>query len=84
MLIGSLEAAVEEAQTIPDDLPSVLNDLDIPEDKIVAIKDRSEYLLKVTHLCKNIYYCQVLNKGFILCFSMIHFKTINKGSLTSY
>lgn len=49
MLIGSLESAVEEAQTIPDDLPPVLNDLDIPEDKIIAVKDRSEYLSKASN-----------------------------------
>ncbi|KAL7638221.1 UNVERIFIED_CONTAM: hypothetical protein RMT77_010785 [Armadillidium vulgare] len=61
MLIGSLESAVEEAQTIPDDLPPVLNDLDIPEDKIVAVKDRSEYLSKVEKRIKD-YQIKILNE----------------------
>ena len=47
MVIGSLESAVEEAQTVPDNLPKILNDLDIPDDKVVAVKDREEYLNKV-------------------------------------
>lgn len=46
MMMGSLEASVEEAQRIPDDLPPVINDLDIEEEE-VAIENRSEYLQKV-------------------------------------
>lgn len=54
MMMGSLEASVEEAQRIPDDLPPVINDLDIEEEE-VAIENRSEYLQKVRHS----YYSQV-------------------------
>lgn len=46
MMMGSLEASVEEAQRIPENLPPVINDLDIEEEE-VAIENRSEYLLKV-------------------------------------
>ncbi|KAG7166771.1 Ubiquitin-like domain-containing CTD phosphatase 1-like [Homarus americanus] len=45
MMMGSLEASVEEVQRIPEDLPPVINDLDIEEEE-VAIENRSEYLLK--------------------------------------
>lgn len=53
MMMGSLEASVEEAQRIPDDLPPVINDLDIEEEE-VAIENRSEYLQKVRHLDYNL------------------------------
>ena len=48
MVVGSLETDVEEAQNIPKDLPHVVNDLDIPDDKLVDPKDREEYLSKVS------------------------------------
>ena len=46
MMIGSLESSVAEAQRIPENLPPVINDLDIEEED-VAIENRAEYLNKV-------------------------------------
>lgn len=46
MMMGSLESSVEEAQRVPEDLPTVINDLDIEEEE-VAIENRAEYLHKV-------------------------------------
>lgn len=59
MMMGSLEASVEEAQRIPDDLPPVINDLDIEEEE-VAIENRSEYLQKVEKRVKE-YEVKILN-----------------------
>ena len=47
MMIGSLESSVAEAQRIPENLPPVINDLDIEEEE-VAIENRAEYLQKVS------------------------------------
>ncbi|ROT68035.1 ubiquitin-like domain-containing CTD phosphatase 1 isoform X1 [Penaeus vannamei] len=60
MMMGSLEASVEEAQRIPDDLPPVINDLDIEEEE-VAIENRSEYLQKVERRVKD-YEVKMLNE----------------------
>ncbi|XP_042226005.1 ubiquitin-like domain-containing CTD phosphatase 1 [Homarus americanus] len=60
MMMGSLEASVEEVQRIPEDLPPVINDLDIEEEE-VAIENRSEYLLKVEKRVKE-YEVKILNE----------------------
>ncbi|KAK7063089.1 Ubiquitin-like domain-containing CTD phosphatase 1 [Halocaridina rubra] len=60
MMMGSLEASVEEAQRIPDNLPTVINDLDIEEEE-VAIENRSEYLKKVEKRVKE-YEIKILNE----------------------
>ncbi|XP_050698531.1 ubiquitin-like domain-containing CTD phosphatase 1 [Eriocheir sinensis] len=59
MMIGSLESSVAEAQRIPENLPPVINDLDIEEEE-VAIENRSEYLQKVEKRVKE-YKVKMLN-----------------------
>lgn len=46
MMMGSLEEAIAETQTIPDNLPEVVNDFDIDEED-VAIQDRDFNLEKI-------------------------------------
>ena len=52
MMMGSLESSVADAQNIPENLPPVLNDLDIEEEE-VAIENRQDYLSKVGWLISN-------------------------------
>ncbi|XP_066973890.1 ubiquitin-like domain-containing CTD phosphatase 1 [Macrobrachium rosenbergii] len=59
MMMGSLESSVEEAQRIPENLPPVINDLDIEEEE-VAIENRSEYLQKVEKRVRE-YEVKILN-----------------------
>ncbi|XP_068218962.1 ubiquitin-like domain-containing CTD phosphatase 1 [Palaemon carinicauda] len=59
MMMGSLESSVEEAQRIPENLPHVINDLDIEEEE-VAIENRSEYLRKVEKRVRE-YEVKILN-----------------------
>ncbi|KAK4323488.1 hypothetical protein Pmani_005803 [Petrolisthes manimaculis] len=59
MMMGSLESSVEEAQRVPEDLPMVINDLDIEEEE-VAIENRAEYLHKVQKRVKE-YEVKLLN-----------------------
>lgn len=47
MLIGSREEEIEQASAIPDDIPEVLNDLDVPDDAAIAIECREEFLAKI-------------------------------------
>lgn len=46
MMMGSLEEDIADASSPPDDIPEVVNDLDIEEDE-VAIENREEYLAKI-------------------------------------
>lgn len=61
MMMGSLESSVEEAQRIPENLPTVINDLDIPEEEEVAIEKRDEYLYKIEKRVKE-YEVKILNE----------------------
>ncbi|CAL4122732.1 unnamed protein product [Meganyctiphanes norvegica] len=61
MMMGSLESSVEEAQRIPENLPPVINDLDIPEEEEVAIENREEYLHKIDKRVKE-YEIKILNE----------------------
>uniref|UniRef100_A0A0A9X4J1 Ubiquitin-like domain-containing CTD phosphatase 1 n=1 Tax=Lygus hesperus TaxID=30085 RepID=A0A0A9X4J1_LYGHE len=47
MMMGSLETAIADANTIPDDLPSVINDFDIEEGEEVPIENKEVYLAKI-------------------------------------
>ncbi|CAB0015347.1 unnamed protein product [Nesidiocoris tenuis] len=47
LMMGSLEAAIADANTIPDDLPSVINDFDIEEGEEVPIENKEVYLAKI-------------------------------------
>ena len=77
MMIGSLESSVAEAQRIPENLPPVINDLDIEEED-VAIENRAEYLNKVGRRILpgvNLYgYCIIilLYYTFFVCVFYIH------------
>jgi len=46
MMMGSLEETIAESQTVPDNLPEVVNDLDVGEEE-VAIQDRELNLEKI-------------------------------------
>lgn len=46
MMMGSLEEAITQVTTAPEDVGEVVNDLDITEEE-VALENREEYLTKV-------------------------------------
>ena len=46
MMMGSLEETIVETQTKPENLPEVINDLDIEEVEI-SIPEKEEYLAKI-------------------------------------
>jgi len=60
MMMGSLESSVADAQNVPENLPPVLNDLDIEEEE-VAIENRQDYLSKVERRVKE-YQVKILNE----------------------
>lgn len=57
--MGSLEEDIIEANTLPNNLPEVVNDLDIEEEE-VAIQDQEVYLAKVEKRVKD-YNIKILN-----------------------
>jgi len=59
MMMGSLEETIKESQTKPENLPEVINDLDIEEDE-VAVQDREVNLDKIAKRVRD-YEVKVLN-----------------------
>ena len=59
MMMGSLEETIIETQTKPENLPEVINDLDIEEDE-VAVQDREINLDKIAKRVRD-YEVKVLN-----------------------
>ena len=59
MMMGSLEETIIETQTKPENLPEVINDLDIEEDE-VAVQDRDINLEKIAKRVRD-YEVKVLN-----------------------
>ncbi|CAG9831578.1 unnamed protein product [Diabrotica balteata] len=59
MMMGSLEEDIAEANTAPENLPDVVNDLDIEEEE-VAIENQDVYLAKVEKRIKD-YKINMLN-----------------------
>lgn len=60
MMMGSLEEDIAEASTTPENLPEVVNDLDI-EDEEVAVENHDIYLGKVERRVKE-YKIKILNE----------------------
>ncbi|XP_073969065.1 ubiquitin-like domain-containing C-terminal domain phosphatase 1 [Rhodnius prolixus] len=60
MMMGSLEEAIADANTIPDDLPEVIDDFDIEDGEEVAIENRDVYLAKIDRRIKE-YTIKILN-----------------------
>ena len=59
MMMGSLEETIIETQTKPENLPEVINDLDVEEDE-VAVQDKEINLDKVAKRVRD-YEVKVLN-----------------------
>ncbi|XP_001656652.2 ubiquitin-like domain-containing CTD phosphatase 1 [Aedes aegypti] len=47
MMVGSLEADIEEASSKPDDIGNVVNDLDNDDDEKVPLENKEVYLAKI-------------------------------------
>lgn len=47
MMIGSVDEALAEAASVPDELPEVINDLDIAEENLACVHQRQDYKEKV-------------------------------------
>lgn len=60
MMMGSLEEDIAEASKTPENLPAVINDLDI-EDEEVAIESQEIYLAKIARRIKE-YEIKILNE----------------------
>ncbi|KAK9502035.1 hypothetical protein O3M35_012642 [Rhynocoris fuscipes] len=60
MMMGSLEEAILDANTVPTDLPEVIDDFDIEDGEEVAIEHKDIYLAKVDRRIKE-YTIKVLN-----------------------
>ncbi|KAL1138198.1 hypothetical protein AAG570_009890 [Ranatra chinensis] len=60
MMMGSLEAAIADANTVPDDLPEVIDDFDIKDGEDVAIENKEVYLSKIDKRIRE-YEIKVLN-----------------------
>lgn len=49
MMVGSVDEVLAEASSIPEDLPHVINDLDIPEESLTDVHLREDYKDKVSY-----------------------------------
>lgn len=61
MMMGSLEEDIAEVNTAPDNIPEVINDLDIEEEEEVAIENQEVYLAKIERRIKE-YDIKILNQ----------------------
>jgi len=52
MMMGSLEQAIKETETKPENIPEVVNDFDI-EEEIIAIESNQDYLDKIEKRVQN-------------------------------
>lgn len=47
MMMGSKEEDIAEVSKEPENLPEVINDLDVPDDVVIPLAKREEYLAKI-------------------------------------
>ncbi|XP_018011476.1 ubiquitin-like domain-containing CTD phosphatase 1 isoform X2 [Hyalella azteca] len=60
MMVGSIDEDLVAATTVPDELPEVVNDLDIAEDKLLSVHQRQDYIEKIEKRVRE-YELKVLN-----------------------
>jgi ubiquitin-like domain-containing CTD phosphatase 1 len=54
MMMGSKEEDIAEVSKEPENLPEVVNDLDIPDDVVIPLSKRDEYLAKIEKRVKEV------------------------------
>uniref|UniRef100_A0A2P2HZU0 Ubiquitin-like domain-containing CTD phosphatase 1 n=2 Tax=Hirondellea gigas TaxID=1518452 RepID=A0A2P2HZU0_9CRUS len=47
MMVGSVDEVLAEAVAVPEDMPEVINDLDISEENITCVQNRQDYIEKI-------------------------------------
>nr|XP_018911099.1 PREDICTED: ubiquitin-like domain-containing CTD phosphatase 1 [Bemisia tabaci] len=52
MMMGSLEEDIADASSVPEDLPEVVDDFDIPEGEEIALENREVHLAKIERRVK--------------------------------
>ena len=52
MMVGSVDEALAEAASVPEDIPHVHNDLDIAEDVVANVHKHPDYISKVRECWK--------------------------------